>query len=658
MILKNLQISNYGIFNGIHEIDFAQPSIKSVTLVGGLNGSGKTTIFEAIQICLFGAQSNLHKEQKKKKNISYSKYLESKINRSTKPSVGSAINLTINLADDLDIDGDIQIRRVWEKASTGTVECLEVMIDGVIDLDLTENWIEFISQIISPSLSKLFLFDGEKILHFAEPENTSALLIQGIQILLGADLITNLEDDLRLLKRNILKKTDQKSEHQLAGLEEAVNELKKEKVLLEESLLKAARSLADEQESFEKIQSTFELSGLKISEKVLSLEKEIISLTLSIESLIGEQEDLVAGSLPLELVANQIKQIEAESNAINEFTDHKKQTTAWKQRDQKFLGILKKESELDLYNKLKESLAENIDEELKSLPAEQLNQYLSSASDMKFLFADIDKDRAIFKENISKLLKLKHELEQNQKSLLRAPGDSESKKLFNQRDISKKSIFALEISIAEIKKKIIKIDKDLVIGENRFKRQFEETVDSLQASSIQKKQLEKIKIAEKALEKFSRQVVARSLDDFEHLITKKFKYLIRKESLVERFIIDKESYLISALNSKGNEIPLRDLSAGEGQILAISILWSLSEVSNIKIPVIIDTPLGRLDSKHRNQLITKYFPEASLQTIILSTDEEIIGKYYKSIKSYVGAEYLCKEHPKDSSAGVIVKGYF
>ena len=42
----------------------------------------------------------------------------------------------------------------------------------MVDVDLSENWIEFISQIISPSLSKLFLFDGEKILHYADPQNT------------------------------------------------------------------------------------------------------------------------------------------------------------------------------------------------------------------------------------------------------------------------------------------------------------------------------------------------------------------------------------------------------------------------------------------------------------------------------------------------------
>ena len=104
-------------------------------------------------------------------------------------------------------------------------------------------------------------------------------------------------------------------------------------------------------------------------------------------------------------------------------------------------------------------------------------------------------------------------------------------------------------------------------------------------------------------------------------------------------------------------IGLEDLSAGERQLLAISILWSLSEVSKINVPVVIDTPLGRLDSKHREQLITKYFPQAGSQTIILSTDEEIIGKYYKSLKPYIGNEYLCDENKK-TKTGRIVEGYF
>ena len=148
------------------------------------------------------------------------------------------------------------------------------------------------------------------------------------------------------------------------------------------------------------------------------------------------------------------------------------------------------------------------------------------------------------------------------------------------------------------------------------------------------------------------------MNSIEKLVTQKFKYLIRKESFVESFSIERDTYILSAKDVKAKNIELIDLSAGERQILAISILWSLSELSKTSIPVIIDTPLGRLDSKHRNQLITKYFPEAGPQTIILSTDEEIIGQYYKTFKPYVGKEYICSENKKETGTGVIQEGYF
>ena len=127
--------------------------------------------------------------------------------------------------------------------------------------------------------------------------------------------------------------------------------------------------------------------------------------------------------------------------------------------------------------------------------------------------------------------------------------------------------------------------------------------------------------------------------------------------MIASIVIDNDTYIIKALDGNKNEVSLEDLSAGERQLLAISILWTLSDISKINVPVVIDTPLGRLDSKHREQLITKYFPQAGSQTIILSTDEEIIGKYYKSLKPYIGNEYLCFEN-KQNKTGNIKKGYF
>jgi len=658
LILKSLQISNYGIFQGIHSINFAQPSIKRITLIGGLNGSGKTTIFDAIQISLFGMKSNLHKENSSQKATPYLKFLESKINRNITPAKGSAISLVINLADDVDIEEDITITRSWKKTSTGVKEEFEVMRNDLIDIDLTNNWIEFISQIISPSLSKLFLFDGEKILHFAKPENTSKLLIQGIQTLLGADLVTSLEADLRLLKKNILKDTKHEDKAQLDDLDAAISNLKKQLLTLNSKLENNQELLLEYQESDDQIQDTFDLSGFKTSKKIAQLEEKIFAISAQMGALKKEQESIIAGSMPLGLVQKKIKSIESESIKRLAILEHKAKIIAWQERDREFLKLLKKEKNTTLLEKLQKSLAASLEAESLDEEVANANSYISNSGDIQMLYQEIKNAARNFKDNSKELDSLQQELEQTQKSLLRAPDSKNMQKIFKQRDASKSSIIKLEVEIEGNKNLIVKLEKDLVMAENRFKRHFEETVKLLQSSSIQKKQLEKIQVVEGTLAKFSKELVWRSLNQFETLITSKFKYLIRKDSLVDSFTIDKQTFMISALNEANQPIQLQDLSAGERQILAISILWSLSEVANIKIPVIIDTPLGRLDSKHRHQLITKYFPEASLQTIILSTDEEIIGPYYKLCKPYVGEEYLCTENPKIKTSGTIIKGYF
>lgn len=105
-----------------------------------------------------------------------------------------------------------------------------------------------------------------------------------------------------------------------------------------------------------------------------------------------------------------------------------------------------------------------------------------------------------------------------------------------------------------------------------------------------------------------------------------------------------------------DEVEKKKLSAGEKQLMVISLLWALAICSKKKLPVIIDTPLSRLDSIHREALITTYFPNASDQTIILSTDSEIDQKYYELMRPHIGDEFTLvydDEHMKTS----IKKGY-
>ena len=654
MIIKNVQLHNYGPFKGSHSIDLALPSIKRVTLIGGLNGSGKTSIFEGIQLCLFGAQSNLHKENRRAH--SYSKFLEAKVNRDTPNNTRCAINLTLNLSDDTDIAEDIILERSWTKTTKGTKESFEVTRNGMVDVVLSENWIEFISTIISPALSKLFLFDGEKILKYAEPAETSKLLIQGIETLIGADLITNLEEDLALLKKNIIKDTSPDLQSELSETEDEINDVKKQLKKDESKLIKLKEKNDITQKEYEDLETKFRAKGIKSFEKIEKLEAEVIDLKTQITLLEKEQVNIASGVMPLKLVKNNILAIRKSAEDSLNQSELNLKIDAWAKRDKfvmKSLGDLPKAKA----DKLKKLLDESLNKEKEQIKNTGVSFVESKVFELDALDELIDEDYKQYKSNKKELNKLRLNLESLEKAILRAPDDNNAKSMLLNRDDLIKKISVAEAEISQLTDSIKSSEIRLLSLEGRYKKQFDEKIDALQSSSIQKSQLQKIKVAEKNLASFKKRIVDGSIDSFEAQIATKFQFLNRKDSLIDSIQIDKETYMIEAVNKDKKVIGLEDLSAGERQLLAISILWSLSEVSKINVPVVIDTPLGRLDSKHREQLITKYFPQAGSQTIILSTDEEIIGKYYKSLKPYIGNEYLCDENKK-TKTGRIVEGYF
>ena len=97
--------------------------------------------------------------------------------------------------------------------------------------------------------------------------------------------------------------------------------------------------------------------------------------------------------------------------------------------------------------------------------------------------------------------------------------------------------------------------------------------------------------------------------------------------------------------------------AGEKQIYAISMLWALAKTSGRPLPVIIDTPLGRLDSDHRKLLVERYFPFASHQMLILSTDTEVDQQYFAELQPGVSQAYHLEFDPEEHQS-LVSSGYF
>jgi DNA sulfur modification protein DndD len=159
------------------------------------------------------------------------------------------------------------------------------------------------------------------------------------------------------------------------------------------------------------------------------------------------------------------------------------------------------------------------------------------------------------------------------------------------------------------------------------------------------------------MSEYSKEITRFKLGELKRHFVDTFGRLARKEDLVIGAEIDEEDFSVTLIDRRGARIPKESLSAGERQIYAIAMLEALAKTSRRSLPVIIDTPLGRLDSKHRQKLVEQYFPLASHQVIVLSTDTEVDEPFYQGLAKHVSHAYHLVFDEK-AGATSVEKGYF
>jgi DNA sulfur modification protein DndD len=159
------------------------------------------------------------------------------------------------------------------------------------------------------------------------------------------------------------------------------------------------------------------------------------------------------------------------------------------------------------------------------------------------------------------------------------------------------------------------------------------------------------------MQEFLRRATEQKIDRLSALITESFRFLLRKQTLVERIAVDPETFAITLFDDTGRAIGKHRLSEGEKQLFAISILWGLARASARPLPCIIDTPMARLDAAHRQNLIERYFPNASHQVIILSTDTEVDRRYYGALQPSVARAFHLNYDERERIT-VAEEGYF
>ncbi len=156
---------------------------------------------------------------------------------------------------------------------------------------------------------------------------------------------------------------------------------------------------------------------------------------------------------------------------------------------------------------------------------------------------------------------------------------------------------------------------------------------------------------------FLHRATANKIERLAGFISESFRFLLRKKTLVERVVIDPSTFDIQLEDDAGNRISKQQLSEGEKQIFAVSVLWGLSRASARPLPAVIDTPMGRLDAEHRNALLERYFPNASHQVVILSTDTEIEETAFEKLQPSIARAYHL-EYNDAEKCTTANEGYF
>ena len=660
MKFRKLTIENYKSFQLPTEIIFpVGEDGRSIFLIGGMNGAGKTSIMEAVTFCLYGGKAediyrNINRREKAKGNA----------------------YVVFELVMEMEDGSELLVKRSWEAGAVNDpkprdlTERLMVVRDGKrVSVQNKTIWQDFIRAVIPPGITQFFFFDGEKIQEIAADDHSEVRLKSSLEAALGIQFINRLASDIVYIKHEERKGFVEISDE---DLEFKQSELRREKSKLT-------------RKCHERDGLRAELEGFKaqLEEAKKRFEATFHAAPESRESMREqEKERLLAG--------NRHAQVENEARALSE----------------KILPF-------SIAGKLFDGIRRQIEVERESASGEAIRE--NAASLAKRIVRVVEEPEPIYTEKLSEERMV--ELERRIFRLLQEGdakasvdkvldlSDRDSARILNRMEsLENSDVFLLKPLIEEARSLDTQIRQLEGVGQGGTLTPaegnlFDELQVEMESCSTQiGRKTEQLRIVEDdilALEKrighieveieklYEKHNVSKEKADFieecnsiasvlnqfivrlrknkVHLLQEKtfemYRMLSSRGGLIKDITIDDKTYEVRIADRNGHEIRKSGLSAGEKEVFAVSLLWGLAQTSQLKLPIIIDTPLSRLDSTHRDNIVSSYFPNAGEQVIILSTDTEIDADYYRTLKPQLsGAGSL--EFDQRQELTTFRQGYF
>lgn len=660
MKFNKLTIENYKSFQYPTVIEFPQGGDgKSIFLMGGMNGAGKTSIMEAINMCLYGTKTDV---------------LYKYINRKELAKGNAFVAFELEL--ETDDHETILINRSWSAGATENpkhkdlTEKLVVVKDGKrVSVQNKDLFQDFINSTIPKGITQFFFFDGEKIQEIAADDHSEVRLKSSLEEALGIKYISRLSSDVLYLKqeerKGFVNITDEDIEFKESELKKEQRKLKNKTQERDDLSEELERFKNDKEEAQARFKAIFNLDP-ESSTAIKQKEKKRIQLSNKSNQLDNQIKTITEQHLPWALAGKLFDEVKEQ---IKQETQSKKQdaisenaaTLAQKIVDnfdnpepitQQPLTAEQKEK---LHNRVLSLLqaSKSKDEVVKILNlsdrdiAKVLNKMEEIEQSDVLLLEDLIKEKA---ELDAEILTIQSSLETS------GTTDSE-KELFDELQ---DTIESCNTQIGRLSVRLSNCNEEVVSIENKIKEIELEIGKLYEKHNFSKEKADFIEECD-AIANLMNAYMVRLRKSKVHLLQEKtfemYKMLSSKSGLIKDIEINDKTYEIVIRDKSGHEMKKSGLSAGEKEVFALSLLWGLAQTSQLNLPIIIDTPLSRLDSVHRDNIVNHYFPNAASQVIILSTDTEVDNNYFKNLEpNLTGAARL--EFSQNNELTTIKEGYF
>ena len=585
MIIKKVLFENIFLYEGSNEFYFSIDDNKNIVLIIGENGFGKTSFINAMKIGFHGISKDMlkigNRYISKKDFIKGSENFEGLI---TKNKTYGKIEIE---TDEFKI-----IREFNEDEKLTLIKEDEKFFDLEAD--------EIIESFFPKSLNKFFFFDGEKIQEIANFENEEFKKM--LEAVLKLDIYDKSIEDLNILQKRYIKESlDRKSLNRLNELENLKDKLANVIQNLESKYVTLKETLKEKQRE--------EKFFIKKSSTNKKLEKKLKQKKEEFDKLIMEFKQLILYKLPLILNPELLNKIKED---VKNYDDLGIDREVLLKKKQEFLSKIK--------DKTKE--IENIFDEVF---LKEKKGFINSSKVLPLLnFENID-----VRKLLETLSQLKFEIDEIEKNIKFSNND-----LFEEIFNIQKEILKIENDLKSLEENIFKNKRDLINVEKEIKELSK--IDF--KNRLIKKKIDTIENSILALDEIKLSLKSKKRPKLEKIINEKFKKLKKKNFKIKEIKLTDE-FNIYLINENDEKLSVLSASSGQKQIIATALIWGVSEYLEKNIPMIIDTPLGRLDIENQKLILKEFYPNASKQVIILPTPSELRAEEFKLLNNYISDRF-------------------